>query len=74
MEFVLESVNSVGVRCGKLMLTNGLVFETPMCLAYTRCGAVPHVTPEVMHQAFATRGMEQPALQMNTRHMTLPSL
>ena len=71
MEFVLESVNSVGVRCGKLILTNGLVLETPMCLTYTRGGAVPHVTQEVLHQAFTTRGL--PALQMNTRHMTLPS-
>lgn len=74
MEFVLESVNSVGVRCGKLMLTNGLAFETPMCLTYTRGGAVPHVTQEVLHQAFATSGLGLSALQMNTRHMTLPSL
>lgn len=74
MEFVLESVNSVGVRCGKLILKNGIVLDTPMCLTYTRGGAVPHVTQEVLHQAFATRGMGQPVLQTNTRHLTLPSM
>ena len=47
MEFLLEAVNSFGVRSGKLALKSNS-FSTPFFLLPTRGGSVPHVTQDVL--------------------------
>ena len=52
MQFALESVSGQGVRLGKLLF-NGGVLETPLCLLYTRGGAVPHLADDVLRDVEA---------------------
>lgn len=47
MRFILESITKEGSRCGlikELGCHANLAIETPTCLMYTRAGAVPHLT------------------------------
>ena len=50
MQFVVESVSAHGARVGELLVNGGLcgALETPLCLLYTRSGAVPHLTGDAL--------------------------
>ena len=77
MEFFLESVSTLGVRCGKLLKRNGFTIETPACLIYARGAAVPNVPQDFLQQLFpkdlgAKDGGEK--MQVSAIQMTLPTV
>ena len=42
MQFFVNNIGAEGVRSGRWVGSNSAsTFETPACLLYTRCGAVP---------------------------------
>ena len=68
MKFVLEKITSSGGRVGRLIWWtehSQNVLETPLCLPYTRAGAIPHVVQSVSQDL-----NPRPAAAM----LTLPSL
>lgn len=68
MQFVLEKVTSSGARVGRILWLTGQtqnVLDTPLCIPYTRAGAVPHLVQSVYRDL-----SDRPAAAM----LTLPSL
>nr|XP_054769515.1 queuine tRNA-ribosyltransferase accessory subunit 2-like [Lytechinus pictus] len=53
MKFILESITKEGCRCGiikELGSRGNLAIDTPTCLLYTRAGAVPHLTWDLVEK------------------------
>ena len=73
MQFVLENVSEQGVRMGKLLWRNlnnkhlQQASDTPLCLLYSRCGQVPHLTIDMLEETL-TQSPNQPTM------LTLPTL
>ncbi len=54
MQFVLENATSHGARLGKMLFREGrAAVETPLCLLYTRGGAVPHLADDLLRDVQA---------------------
>jgi len=70
MQFVLERVASPGVRIGRILWSSGQapgVLDTPLCLTYTRSGAVPHLVQHALQDV-------APAFSPPAAIFTLPTL
>jgi len=48
MNFTIDRIDPFGVRSGKLTFGKDKWLETPCCFLYTRAGAVPHLSPDVL--------------------------
>ena len=49
MNVSISSLPYLKLRCGTIQYNN-VVVETPGCMLYTRCCAVPHLLPDVLSE------------------------
>lgn len=62
MRFVVETVSPEGVRRGLLIWSTPsgeASATTPLCLPYTRAGAVPHLTVDLLDKVLRAGGQEE---------------